>query len=89
MKSMMKGSRLELYRIVPMEELTKFVRPEAVATSAHPTGIAIAEAGSIEEVRKMVEHWAEGFSYGGVVSVKNYLEFEIHPLMQIGHGDRE
>jgi hypothetical protein len=85
----MKGSGLEIYRIVQMEEFTRFARPVPgeVAASAHPHGIAIAEASSVEEVRRMVDHWVEGFGFGGV-SVRNYLEYEINPLVDITKGGR-
>jgi hypothetical protein len=87
-KSMMKGSGFQLYRIVPMEEVTRSVRHPP--TSARPTGIAIAEAGSIEEVRMMVDRWVDGLSYGGgSVPVRNYLEYEIKLLMDIGRGGME
>ena len=91
-KSMMKGSGLQLYRIVPTEELTRFTRlaPGHVPTSARPSGIAIVEAGSLEEVRAMVESWVDGLGYGGgSVSVRNYLEYEIKLLMDLGHMARE
>jgi hypothetical protein len=83
-KAMMKGSGgLQLYRIVPIEELTTQTRE--VPASARPTGIAIAEANSIEEVRAMVDGWVDGLSYGaGSVPVRSYLEYEIKPLMDLG-----
>jgi hypothetical protein len=92
-KGMMKGSKVEIYRIVAMEEVTRSARPasEGLPKSVHPTGIAIAEASSVEEVRMMLEHLVEGLSFGGLpVPVQNYLEFEISPLMDIGlHGSKE
>ena len=45
----------------------------------------MAEASSVEEVSRMVEHWVEGFGFGGV-SVRNYLEYEINPLVNITKG---
>jgi hypothetical protein len=88
LKSMTKGSGLQLYRIVPVEELTRFTRQ--VPTSARPTGIAIAEAGSLEEAKAMVEKWVDGLSYGGgSVPVRNYLEYDIHLLMDLGHAGGE
>jgi hypothetical protein len=85
----MKGSGLEIYRIVQMDELTRFARPipGKVAAEAHPHGIAVAEASSVEEVSRMVEHWVEGFGFGGV-SVRNYLEYDINPLVNITRGGR-
>ena len=87
-RSMMKGSKLQLYRIVPIEEVTR-LSPE-VPTSARPTGIAIAEARSLEEVRQMVERWVDGLSYGGgSVPVRNYLEYDIKLLMDLGQETKE
>jgi len=81
-----KENKLELYRILPMEELTKFAPARGAALeSANPNGIAIAKAASLEEARKMVESWAESFGYSGV-SVQNYLEYEISPLLDITRG---
>ena len=86
----MKGSGLEIYRIVQMDELTRFARPVPgkVAAESHPHGIALAEASSVEEVSRMVEHWVEGFGFGGV-SVRNYLEYEIKLLMDLVQVARE
>lgn len=91
-KSMVKGSGLQLYRIVPTEEVTRFTRldPGKVPASARPKGIAILEAGSLEEARAMVDGWVDGLGYGGgSVPVRNYLEYEINLLMDLGHGGRE
>jgi hypothetical protein len=86
-KSMTKGSGLQLYRIVPVEELTHFSRE--VPKSARPSGIAIAEARSLEEARMMVENWVDGLSYGkGTVPIRSYLEYDIKPLMDLGQGGR-
>jgi hypothetical protein len=84
-----KGSKVEIYRIVPLEDLARSVRPSAQDPKpAHPAGIAIAEAGSVEEVRRMLEHLVEGVSFGGLpVPVQNYLEFENHPHMELGRGE--
>lgn len=89
---MIKGSKIEIYRIVPMEEVTRSVRPpsEGIIEPVRSAGIAIAEAGSVEEVRSMLERLVEGISFGGLpVPMQNYLEFEINPLMEIAHGGRE
>jgi len=84
-KSMTKASGLQLYRIVPVEELTHFSRE--VPKSARPTGIAIAEARSLEEARTMVENWVDGLSYGkGTVPIRSYLEYDIKPLMDLRQG---
>lgn len=86
-KSMTKASGLQLYRIVPVEELTHFSRQ--VPKSARPTGIAIAEARSLEEVRTMVESWVDGLGYGkGTVPIRSYLEYDIKPLMDLRQGGR-
>lgn len=82
-KSVMKTAGLQLYRIVSTEEMTRFSRQ--VPMSARPTGIAIAEANSIEEARAMVERWVDGLGYGsGSVPIRNYLEYDIKPLMDLG-----
>lgn len=87
-RSMTKGAGLQLYRIVPVEELTRFTHQ--IPTSARPTGIAIAEAASLEEAKAMVERWVDGLSYGGgSVPVRNYLQYEIHLLMDLGHAGGE
>jgi len=84
-KSMTKASGLQLYRIVTMDELTHHSRE--VPNSARPTGIAIAEARSLEEARTMVESWVDGLSYGkGTVPIKSYLEYDIKPLMDLRQG---
>jgi hypothetical protein len=81
---------LEVYRIVPVEEITHRVRPgELPNKSASPSGIAIVKASSLEEVGRLMERWAEGFTYGGSsVPVKGYLEYEINPLVEIVQGGR-
>lgn len=89
---MIKGINVEIYRIVPIEEVARSVRPpsEGFPKEVHPAGIAIAEAGSVEEVRNMLERVVEGVSFGGLpVPVQNYLEFEINPLIELGHGGKE
>ena len=80
---------LQIYRIGSMDEITHFKRPihGAHPESANPNGIAIAEATSIEEARKIVNNWVEGLGYGfGTVPMKNYLEYEIKPLIEIIGG---
>ncbi|MDA4117337.1 MAG: hypothetical protein OK455_03230 [Thaumarchaeota archaeon] len=85
-----KGSNVEIYRIVPIEEISESVRPGTeIIKPARPAGIAIAEGDSIEDIRSRLERTVEGISFGGLpVSVQNYLEFEINPLMEIGHGEK-
>lgn len=90
-KTMKRGSGLELYRIVPIEEITHFEgRPLSANISAHknPNGIAIVDAGSVEEARRMVDNWVEGLSYGGI-SMQRYLKYEIKPLMELGREGKE
>ncbi len=85
-----KGTKVEIYRIVPIEEVTQSLRPASETKPARPAGIAIAEANSVEEVRRKLEQLVEGVKFGGLpVSVENYLEFEINPLVEIGHGGKE
>lgn len=89
-KRVAKEHELEIYRIVPVEEVTRRLRPGELPKSASPNGIAIVKASSLEQVAKLMERWAEGFTYGGSsVSVKSYLEYEINPLMELGSGERE
>jgi hypothetical protein len=83
---------LTVYRIGSMDELTRFERLGRVSgfESKHPNGIAIAEAASIEEARKMIDVLVEGLGFGfGTVPVKNYLEYEIKPLIEITAGERQ
>ncbi len=89
-KKTSKQSALEIYRIGQLEEVTHFERiaPESAIASAHPNGIAIAQANSIEEVRTMVNYWVEGFGFGGV-PVSNYLEYDIKPLIDITAGGKQ
>ncbi len=75
-----------------MDEVTRFERPGRIAVSeaAHPNGIAIVEATSVEEARKMVDVLMEGLGFGfGAVPLKNYVEFSIKPLIEIGTGGRQ
>jgi len=88
-KSTTRENALTIYRIGSMDEITHFKRPMrgTYPESANPNGIAIAEATSIEEAREMVNNWVEGLGYGfGTVPVKNYLEYEIKPLIELTGG---
>jgi hypothetical protein len=82
LKNVAKGTRLTVYRIVEMEELTRRTRLGTIPASANPSGVAIAEANSLKEVRKMVDEWVEGLTYGGM-PVGGRLEYEIKPLMEL------
>ncbi len=85
-KTIKKENKLELYRIVPFEEITNFegmYNSTGVSKTEHPNGIAILNAKSIEEAREMIANWVEGLSYGGM-SIQRYLKYEIKPLMEIG-----
>ena len=82
LKNVAKGTKLAVYRIVEMDEITRHKRLGAIQESANPSGIAIAEADSVEAVRKMVEEWVEGLTYGGM-PVGGRLEYEIKPLMEL------
>lgn len=82
LKNVAKGTKLTVYRIVEMGEITRHKRLEALPESANPNGIAIAEANSVEEVKKMVDEWVEGLTYGGM-PVGGRLEYEIKPLMEL------
>lgn len=85
---MMKETGLQVYRIVSIDELTSSTRQ--IPTSARPTGIAIVEAHSLEEVRAMLESSMEGLSYGGMsVPVRSYLEYDIKPLADLRLGGWE
>jgi hypothetical protein len=87
-KSLGKGSHLELYRVVAPEELSRFSRPLPGTPHAQPNGIAIIEGASLEEVRAMVDRWVKGLTYGsGTVPVQNYVEFEIKPLVDLLEGE--
>ena len=82
LKNVAKGTRLKVYRIVEMEEITRHTRLGTLPASANPSGVAIAEANSVEEARKMVDEWVEGLTYGGI-PVGGRLEYEIKPLMEL------
>jgi hypothetical protein len=90
-KSTAKRNPITIYRIGSVEEISRFVRPSRLSSieSAHPHGIAITEATSIEEARKMIDLLVEGLGFGfGSVPVKNYLEYEIKPLIEVTPGGR-
>lgn len=88
-KTTAKHNKIEIYRIAEMEETTSFSRPIGMrkSTFTKPHGIAILEATSIEEARMMVDQWVEGFGFGGI-SVQNYLEYEIKPLVNVSTGGK-
>lgn len=81
-----KQNKLEIFRVAEISEVTSFTGriPDSTRSLARPHGIAILQAPSIEHARKMVNSLVEGFAYGfGEVSVKNYLEYDIKPLIEI------
>ena len=82
LKNVAKKTRLTVYRIVEMEEITRHKRLGTLPASANPSGVAIAEANSLEEVRKMVDEWVEVLNYGGM-PVGGRLEYEIKRLMEL------
>jgi hypothetical protein len=82
LKNVAKGARLTVYRIVEMEEITRHTRLGTLPASANPSGVAIAEANSVEEARRMVDEWVEGLTYGGM-PVGGRLEYEIKPLVEL------
>lgn len=87
-KGMIKGTGLQVYRIVSVDEVTSSTRH--IPTSARPNGIAIVEAHSLEEVRAMLEGSMDGLSYGGMsVPVRSYLEYDIKPLADLRLGGEE
>ena len=81
-KGSIKEGEVRIYRIVPIEELSSSPRMTETM-SASTKGIAIVEAGSIEAVRRMVENILEGLTFGGFPVARNYLEFDISPLIEI------
>jgi hypothetical protein len=82
LKNVAKGTGLTVYRIVEVEEITRRTRLGAIPDSANPSGVAIAEANSLKEARRMVDEWVEGLTYGGI-PVGRRLEYEIKPLMEL------
>jgi hypothetical protein len=81
-KNVAKGKRLKVYRIVELEEIARHARLGAFPVSANPSGVAISEANSLEEVKRMVDEWIEGLTYGGI-PVGGRLEYEIKQLMKL------
>jgi hypothetical protein len=77
----MKKVEAEIYRIVPMDEVMSSA-PDL--RSASPKGIAIVEASSGETVKSMVDDLLEGLTFGGFPVARNYIEFDISPLVAIG-----
>jgi hypothetical protein len=87
-REMVKGNALQVYRVIPIDEVTSSTR--RIPTSARPTGIAIVEARSLEEVRAMLESSVAGLSYGGMaVPVRSYLEYDIKLLADLRLGGGE
>ncbi len=82
LKNVAKGTGLTVYRIVEMGEITRRTRLGTIPASANPSGVAIAEAKSLKEARRMVDEWVEGLTYGGI-PVGGRLEYEIKPLMEL------
>jgi hypothetical protein len=90
-KNTTRRNPISIYRIGSMEEISRFVpiRRLRSAELVRLNGIAIAEAASVEEARKMVDLLVEGLGFGfGSVPVKNYLEYDIKPLIEITAGGR-
>lgn len=82
----MKEREGEIYRIVPLAELTNSAR--MWEASASPEGIAIMESSSLEHARKVVEEILEGLTFGGFPIARGFLEFQINPLAEVGEGGR-
>lgn len=87
-KTIMKEGRVEIYRIVPIDEVTGSPRPTTDPRSV-TRGIAIVEASSVETVRRMVDKLLEGLTFGGFPVTRNYIEFDISPLAEVGEGGEE
>ncbi len=91
-RSTTRRNPISIYRIGSLEEISHFVHTNRLssAKSAHPHGIAIAEATSIEEAKKMVDLLVEGLGFGfGSFPVKNYLEYDINPLIEVSAEGRQ
>jgi hypothetical protein len=82
LKNVSKKTRLKVYRIVEIEEITRHKSLDTLPESANPSGIAIAEANNLEEVKRMVDEWVEGLTYGGM-PMSGRLEYEIKPLREL------
>lgn len=82
----MKKAEAEIYRIVPMDEVMSSAPSPPDLRSASPKGIAIVEASSGETVKSMVDELLEGLTFGGFPVARNYIEFDISPLVQIGQN---
>jgi hypothetical protein len=79
-----KENDLEIYRIVPLERLTRHEKiSKDCLAPAQSSGIAIVRASSLEEAGEMMKCWVEGLSYGGI-PMGNYLDYEIEPIVEIG-----
>jgi hypothetical protein len=91
-KGATKRNSMCIYRIGSLEEISHFARSRRLssAESVHPHGIAIVDATSIEEAKKMIDLLVEGLGFGfGSVPVKNYLEYDIKPLFEVTSGGRQ
>ena len=82
LKNVAKGKKLTVYRIVELENIAHHKRLDTYPESANPSGVAIVEANSLEEVKRMVDEWVEGLTYGGM-PMGGRLEYEIKPLMEL------
>ncbi|HKT21259.1 MAG TPA: hypothetical protein VJR06_01360 [Nitrososphaerales archaeon] len=82
-KSSLNQVEAEIYRIVPTEEVAMSARMTE-GGSASASGIAIMEAVSIEKVRGLVDKVLEGLTFGGFPVARNYLEFQINELVEVG-----
>jgi ornithine carbamoyltransferase len=79
-------NKIDIFRVVSINEITSFEGiPNAIGktNTDPPNGIAILNAESIEDARAMISQLVDGLSYGGL-SIRNYLNYEIKPLMEIG-----
>ncbi|MEM2599362.1 MAG: hypothetical protein QXF21_04070 [Thermoproteota archaeon] len=87
LKSLVKDSGFEIYRFVAMDELTRRMRP---MTEARISGIAILDADSLEDAREIINEWVAGLTYGGTpIVLRDYLDYEIKPLAELGLKGRE
>ncbi len=83
-KLMSKGKILEAYRIVPAQELTHCPRrlmPVEGQAFDPPAGVAIVEAKSIEDAKGLIEDMSGATPEG--ISFVSYLDYTIHPLVDI------